>query len=402
MPAARKILHLDLDAFFCAVEEQHNPSLKGKPFAVGGRPDERGVVASCSYAARQLGIHSAMAMAQALRLCPRLIIIPSRHGEYERVSQQVMHLLHALTPLVEQISIDEAFLEVSDLDESLEQVAKGLQQDIYEQLGLPSSLGGATNKLVAKIATDVGKAANRSANPPMAITIVPPGDEASFLAPLPVQALWGVGPKTAERLKELHIERIGDLALRPEQEMVELFGKNGYDLVIHARGIDERPIFTEHEIKSISQETTFVKDVHDLKLLEQSLRQLSESVGRRLRQDKLKGVTIKMKLRWPSFVTATRQITLPQPVDQDEKIFEAAKGLFHKLWTPGKAVRLIGVGISGFSPGARQLSLWDWKDESSPALQDAIADLQKRFGKQAIQRGVQGRISIETNEESPG
>jgi DNA polymerase-4 len=401
MPAIRKILHLDLDAFFCAVEEQRDPTLVGRPFAVGGKPEERGVVASCSYAARKRGIRSAMPMAHALRLCPNLVILSSRHSQYEQVSRQVIDMIHQLTPMVEQISIDEAFLDVSDLDTPIEEIANHLQKDIFQILGLPSSLGGATNKLVAKIATDVGKAANHSDRPPMAITIIPPGEEAAFLAPLPVQALWGVGPKTAERLKTLHIEKIGELAARSEQEMVDLFGKNGFDLATHARGIDDRPIITHHEIKSISQETTFAKDIRDLKILEKTLQELSGSVGRRLRQEKLKGTTVKLKLRWPSFITVTRQVTLVQAVDQDQRIFDTAKDLFHKLWEPGKPVRLIGVGVSGFSTGTRQLSLWDWQNEKDRSIQDTIDNLQNKFGRQAIHRGIQPRNAPTKTQETP-
>jgi DNA polymerase-4 len=209
---SRKILHLDLDAFFCAVEEQRNPDLAGKPFAVGGRPEERGVVASCSYPARLYGVHSAMPMARARRLCPGLMIISSRHSVYSQVSRQVMERLHRLSPLVEQVSIDEAFLDVSDLLDTGEEIARRLQQEIKAELSLPCSIGIASNKLVAKIANDVGKAANRSGKPPNAITNIPVGQEAEFLAPLPVERLWGVGPKTAERLFRIGIRLIGDLA----------------------------------------------------------------------------------------------------------------------------------------------------------------------------------------------
>lgn len=189
----RKILHFDLDAFFCAVEEQHNPALRGLPFAVGGRPDQRGVVASCSYAARMTGVRSAMPMSQALRLCPGLVIVDSRMGNYGAVSRQVMAILHEVTPLVEQLSIDEAFLDVSGRPEDGLALARGLQRRVRDELGLPASLGVATNKLVAKIATDVGKAAVRSGDYPRSIQVVPPGEEAAFLAPLPVDALWGGG-----------------------------------------------------------------------------------------------------------------------------------------------------------------------------------------------------------------
>ncbi|MBI4771414.1 MAG: DNA polymerase IV, partial [Chloroflexi bacterium] len=204
----RKILHLDLDAFFCAVEEQRDPALRGQAFAVGGRPEARGVVASCSYAARRFGVRSAMPMARAVKLCSGLIIVPSRHKVYSDVSRQVMERLYDLTPLVEQISIDEAFLDVSDLPESGEALARRLQATMRDELRLPCSLGVATNKLVAKIASDVGKAAARTGAPPNAILVVPPGEEAAFLAPLPAAALWGVGPKTATRLAGLGIHTI--------------------------------------------------------------------------------------------------------------------------------------------------------------------------------------------------
>ena len=356
---ARKILHLDLDAFFCAVEEQHNPELVGKPFAVGGRPEERGVVASCSYAARRFGVRSAMPMARALRLCPGLIIVSSRHGNYSKVSQQVMKRLHDLSPLVEQISIDEAFIDVSDLPESGEEQARKLQARIQNELGLPCSIGVASNKLLAKIANDVGKASARGEGPPNAITIVKPGREAEFLAPLPVTALWGVGPKTAERLEKMGIRKIGELARWPEAELVHLFGKNGADLSQRARGIDDRALETSHETKSISQETTFSKDISNADALVRTLRNLSEGVGRRLRKENLCGTTVKIKLRWQDFTTLTRQVTLSQPTDQDVEIFEAALKLFEANWRKGQPLRLIGVGVSGLGPPVRQLSLWD-------------------------------------------
>ena len=260
---ARKIIHLDLDAFFCSVEEQRDPSLRGKAFAVGGRPEERGVIASCSYAARQFGVHSAMPTAQAIRLCPDLLVLSSRHGVYSKASTQVMERIHALTPLVEQISIDEAFMDVSDLPETGEELARRLQASIRDELGLPCSLGAATNKLVAKIATDFGKTTAKKGMPPNAITVVPPGEEAAFLAPLPAQALWGVGPKTAERLVELGIRTIGDLAHWPVEELTSQFGKIGYELSRHAQGISDSLIVTSRAPKSISQETTFVKDISD-------------------------------------------------------------------------------------------------------------------------------------------
>lgn len=355
----RRILHLDLDAFFCAVEELRNPSLVGKPFAVGGRPEQRGVVASCSYAARMRGVRSAMPMARALRLCPELRIVPAQHGTYAQVSRRVMEYLYQLAPLVEQISIDEAFLDISELPGSSEAIARQIQRRINEEQGLPCSIGIASNKLVAKIANDVGKASARGAKPPNAITIVPEGMEAEFLAPLPVERLWGVGPKTAAELAKVGVTTIGDLAKCSEKELVAKFGKTGAYLAQRARGIDDTPIVPYHEPKSISQEITFARDISDGEQLRRTLRELAESIGKNLRQEGYLGSTIKLKVRWPDFTTVTRQMTLRAPTDQDDLIAGAALALFEKLWTPGKAVRLIGVGVGGLGSHPRQLSLWD-------------------------------------------
>ena len=385
----RKIIHLDLDAFFCAVEELRNPALAGRPFAVGGKPEERGVVASCSYAARRFGVRSAMPMARALRLCPGMLVISSRHAEYGRVSTQVMDRLAGITPLVEQISIDEAFMDISDMPQEGAAVAHQLQSEIRSGLGLPCSLGVATNKLVAKIATDVGKAANRSETPPNAITVVPPGTEADFLAPLPVDRLWGVGPVTAARLEELGVKTIGDLARYPDVDLRTLFGKNGVELSQHARGIDDRPVVTSHEIKSISQETTFSRDVHSEEILLRTLTGLSESVARRLRQDRLAGSTVKIKVRWHDFTTLTRQVTLAQPTDQDSQIFGAATQLFSKVWEKGRPVRLLGVGVSGLCRASRQLSLWDQESDREHRLHAAIDAIHDKFGGNVLQRGGQ-------------
>jgi DNA polymerase-4 len=395
----RIILHLDLDAFFCAVEELRDPSLVGKAFAVGGPPEERGVVASCSYAARKFGVGSAMPMARAVRLCPGLRIVPPRHGVYSQVSRQVMQRLEALTSLVEQISIDEAFLDVSDLAEDGTLLAYKLQETIRKELSLPCSLGVATNKLLAKTANDVGKAGARREQarreqarregPPNAVTVVPPGEEAAFLAPLPVEALWGVGPKTAERLREIGLRTIGDLALRSEADLARLFGKLGRDLALRARGIDDRPIVTSHEAKSISQETTFSQDVSDGSILRRTLQEQSEAVAHRLRGSNLTGTTVKIKIRWPDFTTLTRQTTLDHSTDQTGEIYHAALDLFEKVWRFGQAVRLIGVGVSGLGAPMRQLSLWDGDLQKDRRLQDAIDSLQEKFGKKAVLRGSQ-------------
>jgi DNA polymerase-4 len=297
-----------------------------------------------------------------------------------------MEKLRQLTPLVEQISIDEAFMDVTDLPDSGEAIARRLQDLIHQDLGLPCSIGVATNKLLAKTATDVGKASARKGSPPNAITIVPPGEEASFLAPLPVKALWGVGPKTAERLGEIGVNTIGELARVPEAELVRMFGKNGFELAMHSRGVDERPIITEHLLKSISQETTFARDVLDEVVLRRTLLELSESVGRRLREASLAATTVKLKIRWPDFTTLTRQTTLANPTDQDSEIYTSALHLFENVWKRGKPVRLLGVGASGLGSPARQLSFWDQGSQKERRLLDAVDQVRQRYGTNALRR----------------
>lgn len=385
--AARKIIHLDLDAFFCSVEELRRPELRGQPFAVGGRPDQRGVVASCSYAARMRGVRSAMPMARALRLCPDLIQVHGDYSAYSHASHQVMAVLRDLTPLVEQLSIDEAFMDVSDLPDQAVEIAGRLQAQIDSLYGLPCSLGIAANKLIAKMATDYGKGRHRGSTPPRAIFEVPPGGEAEFLRPLPVSALWGVGPKTAERLEELGIHTIGDLACEPEDALTRRFGRFGHDLFERSRGLDDRPVETEHATRSVSQEVTFDRDVTSGEVLRDTLRDMAEQVGYRLRQDGLCGVTVRLKLRWPDFTTPTRQLTLQQPTDQDGVIYQVAERLLETLWQPGRAVRLLGVGLSGLTESAHQLSLWDTPTEKERRLLEALDSLRERYGEDAVRPG---------------
>ena len=384
----RTILHLDLDAFFCSVEETENPNLRRQPFAVGGKPNERGVVASCSYAARAVGVRSAMPMSRAIQLCRNLIIVPGRHKLYGEYSEKVMGKLRDLTPLVEQISIDEAFLDISDMREPAARIALTLQAGIKNELHLPSSIGIASNKLVAKIATEVGKKSNKKSNePPFGLTIVPFGEEAKFLNSLPADMLWGVGPKTSARLTELGIHTIGDIARWPENEMTNLFGENGRDLWRHAQGIDNRPIVTESETKSISQEITFNVDIRDDKTLEKTLHEQAREVARQLRKNDLAGKTVKLKIRWTDFTTLTRQVTLPTSTDGEDEIFHASIKLMKAVRKPNQAVRLIGVGVSGIGAPVRQLSLWDAGSEKSRKLQEVVDQLQEKYGREVIHKG---------------
>ena len=383
----RTILHLDLDAFFCAVEEIHQPDLRGKAFAVGGQPDQRGVVASCSYAARALGVHSAMPMSRALQMCPNLIVVPPGRREYEKLSHQVMERLNNLAALVEQISIDEAFIDISDLREPAIDTARKLQKQIMDELRLPCSVGVASNKLVAKIATETGKKARRGPEYPNAITIVPAGKEAEFLAGLPVSMLWGVGPKTEKRLAEMGAHRIGELAALGETLLRGMFGENGRELAHHALGQDDRPVVNEHVTKSISQENTFARDVNDDKILEDMLRKLATEVGKNLRQEHLSAATVKLKIRWPDFTTLTRQTTLSVPTSLDEEIYQTAINLLRQVRGKNQAVRLIGVGVSNLGPPARQMELWGQGNEKAYKLQEALDDLQAKYGKKIINRG---------------
>jgi len=379
-------LHLDLDAFFCSVEELLDPSLKGKPFAVGGNPQGRGVVSSCSYTARKFGVHSAMPMTRALSLCPELIVIHHRHGLYGEYSNKVMDILRSYTPLFQQVSIDEAFLDVSDLPKPAGAIAREIQERVDREVHLPCSLGVATNKLVAKVANDFGKSQVKSGQAPRQITIVPPGEEAAFLAPLEVQALWGIGPKTSQKLHGQGIHTIGQLAALSIAELEAYFGNNALEIHARALGIDPSPVHSEREVKSVSNEVTFTKDTTDSEVLRQTLRALADKVGYRLRQAGLAGSVVQIKLRYSNFETLTRQTALPQPTNLDDEIYAAAEQLFEANIIPTRAVRLIGIGVSRLTPPFRQLSLWDDDQAEKEKLANAIDQLKEKYGQDVIKR----------------
>ena len=392
------ILHLDLDAFYCTVEEQREPALRGTAFAVGGAADGRGVVASCSYEARRFGVRSAMPMARARILCPHLLCLPTDFSAYRAASAQVMDRLRALTPRLEQISIDEAFLDVTDLPEPGITLARRLQTQIHTELGLACSLGIAANKLVAKIATDVGKGAVTSGRSPQAICEVPPGTEAAFLAPLPASALWGVGPKTEEKLAELGLHTIGDIARWPEEDLRRRFGRHGEGLALHAWGVDERELTTDREAKSVSKETTFARDITDGEALKQTLRDQVGTVCKQLKKEGVGGTTVRLKIRWPDFVTVTRQLSVASSTVDESVLWPLALRLLDQVWPVGQPVRLLGFGVGGLEVPS-QLSLWDTGPAEAAAaeaakeqrVQKALAAVTARLGPNTVRRMSQLR-----------
>jgi DNA polymerase-4 len=406
----RYILHLDVDAFFASVEEILDPSLKGKPLIVGARPEQRGVVASASYAARAFGVRSAMPTAQALRLCPQAIVLPPRHKVYRDYSARMMAILSEYSPLIEPLSLDEAFLDVTGCQArwgpstssglgSPEELAHQIQERLEVELGLSASIGLASNKLVAKIASGLEK--------PRGFVVVSHGEEAEFLAPLPVEKLWGVGEVTAGNLHEMGISTIGQLARLPAPQLQARFGRRGCDLYRQARGMDDSPVVVEREEKSLSREMTFAEDIGDRQVLRKKLLSLSESVARRLRKRGLQGRTVKLKLRYADFTTLTRQVTLDASTDLEQVIFDQAARLLEKAWDRQRKVRLIGVGVSKFEPPEeRQLSLFEGtgegKVEKLRRLSQAVDRIREKYGDEAIRRASLATTSPHNENGGPG
>lgn len=384
---ARKILHLDLDAFFCSVEEILHPSLVGKAFAVGGSPQGRGVIASCSYQARKFGVRSAMPAGKALSLCPGLLFVHHQHHLYGEYSDKVMQILEELTPLVQQVSVDEAFLDVSDLLLPLLSIATDLQKRVQDELSLPCSIGGATSKLVAKIANDYGKASVQTGKAPRKITIIPEGHEKDFLAPLDVQAMWGIGPKTSQKLHSLGVHTIGQMAELSLAELSRFFGNGAQEIKERSRGIDPSPVHSDHALKSVSNERTYREDTEDKTVMLQTLRSLADQVGYRLRKANLAGSVVHLKLRYHDFTTFTRQTALDHCTNLDDEIYTEVKDLLEKNLLPNRAVRLLGVGVSGLDVPHRQLSLWGDPDIKKEQLTGAVDKLKEKYGKDIIKRG---------------
>ena len=339
----RHILHADLDAFYAAVEQLDNPELRGKPVLVGGSPENRGVVATASYEARVFGVHSAMPMKSAVRRCPQGIIVRPRFGRYKEISNQVMGIFRSVTDLIEPLSMDEAYLDVTRTVAAGKPplaVALDLKQQVKEETGLVLSVGVATNKTVAKICSDLNK--------PDGLVVVPPGEEAAFLAPLAVGKLWGIGPKTVERLNREGVETIGQLAERPPEWFARTFGVRADAVRARASGGDQEPVHTHRETKSVSAETTFATDITEPDLLREELARLAGNVARHLENSGLQGKTVTVKARLADFTTFTRQVTLPAPTATEESILENAWALLSRELSPERSFRLLGVGVSSF------------------------------------------------------
>lgn len=386
-----------MDAFYAAVEQRDHPQLRGKPVLVGGSPQGRGVVATASYEARVFGCRSAMPMRTAARLCPHAEIVRPRMSRYREVSSEIMSIFRDVSPLVEALSLDEAFVDVSHRVESgatPAELAQWIRQRVSQQTQLTISCGVATSMSVAKIASDQHK--------PDGLTVVAPGDEIAFLAPLPISDLWGVGPKTASRLRGAGIETIGDLTMRPLPWLIDRFGSRGEWFWQLSRGIDDREIAVDRETKSISSETTFANDIGDRSQLRSVVIEQTATVVNRLREQRFRTRTVQVKLRLSDFTTYTRQRTLSRASDDRSLIERTALELLEEQMLPARAFRLIGVGVSGLElqTTSAQLSMFD--DHGAPTLEPppsvarrerqrvvkrAAQELNERFGRDIVQFG---------------
>ena len=381
--APRTILHVDMDAFYAAVEQRDRPELRGLPVVVGADPRGgrgRGVVSTASYEARRFGVGSAMPISQAWRLCPQAVYLPVDMEKYAAVSAEVMAILRGFTDRVEPVSIDEAFLDVTGSRRILgngEAIARALKDKLRAATSLTASVGVAGNKLVAKIASDLRK--------PDGLVVVAPGTEAAFLAPLPVRRLWGIGPKMEERLMKAGIHSIGQLVSHGEAVLERRFGSHGLDLFRLARGVDTREVHSEAgEAKSIGQEHTYDRDTADRAQHRRTLLRLCDGVARRLRDHGLQAGTVTLKHRDESFRTVTRATTLASPTDSSDALFDTSWRLLEGLAVTAK-VRLLGVYASSFEAG-RQLKL-DLQGASGPQAADRVRDtVARRFGDGALTR----------------
>ena len=383
---SRTIVHVDMDAFFAAIEQRDNQEFQGKPVIVGADPRRgrgRGVVAAASYEARSFGIHSAMPISKAWRLCPHGVYVRPRFERYTFVSSQIMELLRSYSPLVEPVSIDEAYLDVTGCERligSPEDIGRSIRKSIFEETGMTASAGIADCKYLAKIASEAGK--------PSGLTVIAPGGGAAFLSPLPLRKLWGIGPRMAARLESIGLRRVGELAAREDHWLEQKLGPRGPELRRLALGLDDRPVMPEWTRRSISEERTFEKDIDDPDRLEWALLGLADDLGRRMRHEAVSGRTVTLKIRLTGFETFTRSSTLSEHTNGTATIHAAALELFRAFDRQGKAVRLLGIGLSNLDNGSmrspRQLDLFSSAGSGVRARNekyDTVLDqLRDRFG----------------------
>ncbi len=372
MPSPRTIVHVDMDAFFAAVEELDHPEYRGKPLIVGADPKEgrgRGVVSTCNYAARKFGIHSAMPIGRAYKLCPHGIYVPGRYARYSELSKQVMEVLASFAPVVQKVSIDEAFLDCTGTERLFgpqPELGRAIKAKIKDTTQLIASVGIAPNKFIAKIASDLDK--------PDGLAICEPGREREFLAKLPLKRLWGAGARTVQKLQHLGLWDIGDVAAADPEKLERVLGKHGRHFWNLANGIDDRPVEPYGRRKSISEETTFEEDVDDSERLERVLYEIADDLAFRMRGEGCTGRTVTLKIRLTGFETFTRSRTLDHPTDDTLTMRDAALALFHDFDRRGKRVRLIGIGMSNLLWGDEEQ-----QDETArPATQmDLFAETQE-------------------------
>lgn len=378
----RQIIHLDMDAFYASVEVLDDPSLKGRPVIVGGEL-RRGVVSAASYEARALGVHSAQPIATARRLCPQGVFLPVRMARYQEISKNIFALCHFFTPLVEPLSIDEAFLDVTasvGLFGPPEEMARKIKALIRDNTGLSLSAGVAPNKFLAKIASDLHK--------PDGLTVVPPDGIKAFLDPLPIGKLWGVGEATRKALAPFQVNTIGDLSRLPLSLLAGTFGEQGRRLYELARGIDERKVQTDHETKSVGREETFDEDLLQMDLLKKSLLSLAQRVTRRMRRSGFAGRTITLKVKYQDFRQITRSLTLPETTNDGRTVYQQVCGLLSKTEAGRRPIRLVGIAVShpDRPDQSQQLSIFD--SEGRPAKGDplnrALDVIHEKFGARAV------------------
>jgi DNA polymerase-4 len=388
MSSARTIIHLDMDAFYASVEQLDHPAYFGKPVVVGADPKGgrgRGVVAACSYEARPFGIRSAMPIARAYRLCPTAVFLRPRFTRYSEMSDQIFAILREYTDLMEPLSIDEAFLDVTAsqrLFGPAAEIARTLKARVRSQLGLVASVGLAPNKFLAKVGSELGK--------PDGFVVVAPGKEREFLDPLPISRLWGVGPKTETRLHRMGFQTIGQIARTPPDTLEAALGQNGRDLWDLANGRDDRCVEPEQEAKSVGAEHTFAEDTADRDLLRRTILELADRVGRHLRQDELVAHGVTLKFRDHRFHTLTRAALLNHPTDVGDDLFRAACELLSKVDWKGNRVRLLGVTATRLQPASHppvgQLPLFSPGPDPRRDLARTVDKIQARFGREAITR----------------